>query len=117
MPERPVTRDTWAKRNLRLLFVDLYFLSFGIYRLLAKGGYGPNVRAPVPRWYDSAAIFRNGIMDQWKDFSGSTLTWTGLLVLIEDRRREFAADWGSVLLICGLLLLLWLVDHFVVQLV
>ncbi len=109
------------KRILRLLCIDFYFLSlFGLYGLFVQGGYGPNVRVPVPTWYDEVAIFRNGFVNQWRYLSSHTLTSTtisGALVLLEGRRREFVKDWGSVILICAIFFVLWLFDRFAVQLV
>lgn len=58
-----------VKRILRLLCVDLYFLScFGLYRLIVCGGYGPEQRLPVPEWYDDTVVFRNSIARQMLDF-------------------------------------------------
>lgn len=57
-----------VKRVIRLLCIDLYFLSiFGLYRLIVQGGYSPGQCVPVPEWYDDTVDFRNSVVYRMKE--------------------------------------------------
>ncbi|KAF5360959.1 hypothetical protein D9756_005166 [Leucocoprinus leucothites] len=143
--ENPVTRDTTVKRILRLLCIDLYFLSFlGLYHLIFHGGFTPKQRLPVPEWYDDTVAFRNNVVHQLRDikremddtrewmlscgnrFFGlgahrrTRYSWTNTPVgdAFQDlggRRRELAMQWAPAVLTVALIGLVWFLDHFVIR--
>lgn len=140
--ENPATHETLFKRTLRLLCIDLYFMSFlGLYHLIVHGGYISSKRAPVPRWYDNTADFRNGVVRHLKEvkrdmdeaydwvmncgsrlgipqftYSQGTSSLIQWVERFEARRRELTMQWVPVVVLCVLLGLVWLTDTFVVRL-
>ncbi|KAF9444119.1 hypothetical protein P691DRAFT_807875, partial [Macrolepiota fuliginosa MF-IS2] len=126
---------------LDLYFLSL----FGLYRLFVCGGYGPGQCVPVPAWYDHMVMLRNRVAHRLVDLKReidamyervlSYGAWLGIsdavsqryyqdaegtlatswLDYLEERRRNFAKDWGAIVLACLVLCFIWLIDQFVIH--